>query len=78
MWVGAELTCYHCGRVAGQLPVDLTGQPHSVATCLVMAAPGYSGALPRCPRCRGPLYADPVGLGDWTGWERLRPAHEAG
>jgi hypothetical protein len=61
MLVRGQLTCYHCGGVAGTAIVEGAGQGAILAYW--PAEEGTVRAAPRhCPRCRGPLYLDDASL----------------
>ena len=63
MRILADLKCYYCGHVTGQLEDD-TSAP--VRTRAFYPRPGYVGTLPkpgeriRCTRCGGPVYLDEI------------------
>ncbi len=63
MKVIADVKCYHCGYVSGQLVGDDDG---GVKTEVFRPAAGYPRATPRlgeplrCGRCSGPVYLEDV------------------
>jgi hypothetical protein len=72
MHIRADLKCYYCGHVTGQVEGDTT---EPVRTRAFYPRPGYAGTLPkpgeriRCSRCGGPVYMDDVEI------IRQRPRH---
>jgi hypothetical protein len=59
MWISADLKCYHCGDVAGELVIDTAARGRLVA--FRPTGPAATGARRpprRCGRCGGPLYLD--------------------
>lgn len=65
MKISAEIKCYHCGYVSGQL-VGEANSPMKVEA--FKPNPNYKGPMPhqgdplRCFRCGGPVYLDEVEL----------------
>jgi hypothetical protein len=63
MRVIADIKCYYCGHVSGQLEGD-RGAP--LAAAVFRPRPGYQGPAPRpgpalrCGRCQGPVYLEDV------------------
>jgi DNA-directed RNA polymerase subunit RPC12/RpoP len=63
MDVIADVKCYHCGHVSGQVvgPKNAPLRPRNF-----IPRPGYVGELPRagmrlrCERCRGPVFLEDV------------------
>ncbi len=56
----ADVKCYHCGHVSGEL-IGVRGQP--LKDWLFEprnGAPGPAGPRLRCARCRGPVYLEDV------------------
>ena len=63
MQVTADVKCYHCGHISGQVEGTRTDR-------LVLHAfrprPGYQGPLPRpgerlrCARCQGPTFLEDI------------------
>ena len=57
----ADIKCYYCGHVSGQLEGD-RGAP--LAAAMFRPRPGYQGPAPRpgpairCERCQGPVYLE--------------------
>jgi len=87
MQVIADVKCYHCGHVSGQ--VEGTRSKRLVLHTF-KPRPGYQGTPPgtgdrlRCERCRGPVYLEdlrtvtpdpmPVLAAQTTGRKRSRSA----
>lgn len=61
MLIKADLKCYYCGHVAGQIQGD-TSTPAKSATFVAAAGemPIRRGGQIRCGRCKGPLYMDDI------------------
>ncbi len=64
MRIRADLKCYYCGHVSGQIEGDTT-QPIRYARFSPSAPPGRgTGGRPgrpfRCQRCGGPVYLDEI------------------
>jgi len=65
MRVIADIKCYYCGHVSGQLEGD-RGAP--LAAAVFRPRPGYQDPAPRpgpalrCERCQGPVYLEDVRL----------------
>jgi DNA-directed RNA polymerase subunit RPC12/RpoP len=68
MDVTADVKCYHCGHVSGQVIGPRSG-PLKVTN--FVPRPGFTGQIPvpggrlRCERCGGPVFLEdvsPVGL----------------
>jgi hypothetical protein len=63
MQVTADVKCYYCGHVSGQI-IGPKNAPLKVSNFVPRT--GYTGALPspgdrlRCERCRGPVYLEDV------------------
>ena len=63
MRVIADVKCYYCGHVSGQLEGD-RGAP--LAAAVFRPRPGYQGPAPRpgpalrCERCQGPVCLEDV------------------
>jgi hypothetical protein len=61
MRVIADVKCYHCGHVSGQLEGDRSAP---LAAAMFRPRPGYQGPAPRpgpalrCERCQGPVYLE--------------------
>jgi len=59
MLISADLKCYYCGTVAGEVVAD-THQPRQVLAFLPASeAPRVTPAR-HCQRCGGPVYMDDV------------------
>jgi DNA-directed RNA polymerase subunit RPC12/RpoP len=62
MQVTADIKCYYCGHISGQLIAD-PGRPHSGT---FRPRPGFAGNPPkageriRCERCKGPVFLEDV------------------
>lgn len=62
MQVTADIKCYYCGHVSGQLIAD----PEHPRSGAFRPRPGYQGDLPqagqriRCERCKGPVFLEDV------------------
>lgn len=62
MQVTADVKCYYCGHISGQL-VSEQGRPEAN---VFRPRPGYQGDQPapgkriRCERCSGPVYLEDV------------------
>ena len=62
MQVTADVKCYYCGHISGQVVTD-PAQPGLKA---FQPRPGYQGVVPgsgrrlRCERCQGPVYLEDV------------------
>jgi DNA-directed RNA polymerase subunit RPC12/RpoP len=63
MQVMADVKCYYCGHVSGQI----IGQKNEALTIRsFVPRPGYEGSAPspgarlRCERCRGPVFLEDV------------------
>jgi DNA-directed RNA polymerase subunit RPC12/RpoP len=62
MQVTADIKCYYCGHISGQL---ISEKDHP-ETGVFRPRPGYQGAKPepgkriRCERCGGPVYLEDV------------------
>jgi hypothetical protein len=58
MLISADLKCYYCGTVAGEMFAD-TARPRHVLAFLPAAEPVQDTSVARsCHRCGGPLYMD--------------------
>jgi hypothetical protein len=63
MRIKADVKCYFCGHISGQLDGEKDG-PLTVQS--FRPRPGYRGPAPRpgerlrCERCRGPIYLEDV------------------
>ena len=58
MLISADLKCYYCGTVAGEVLAD-TSHPRQVLAFLPAAEPSYVTQPARaCRRCGGPVYMD--------------------
>jgi hypothetical protein len=63
MRVIADVKCYYCGHVSGQLEGE-KGAP--LAAAIFRPRPGYQDPAPRpgpalrCERCQGPVYLEDV------------------
>jgi hypothetical protein len=57
MLISADLKCYSCGSIAGELLANTTPKPRVLA--FLPAAPGATKAAARqCNRCGGSVYMD--------------------
>ncbi len=63
MRICAEIKCYHCGYISGQICGDSDGP---LRWDELRPNPSYTGSLPhpgeplRCFRCHGPVYLDEI------------------
>ncbi len=58
MLISADLKCYYCGTVAGEVLAD-TARPRHVLAFLPAAEPVAQTPVARsCQRCGGPVYLD--------------------
>lgn len=63
MRICAEIKCYYCGHVSGQICGDSDGPLHWEE---LRPNPSFKGAIPRpgeslrCFRCGGPIYLDEI------------------
>ena len=58
MLVSADLKCYYCGYVSGEVVAD-TSQPARILAFKPAARDGERpGTVRRCGRCGGPLFLD--------------------
>lgn len=76
MQVAADVKCYYCGHVSGQL----VGQRERLAAGSFRPRPGYHGDPPkpgeriRCERCKGPVFLEDVTALELPVMARKRPA----
>ena len=63
MIVTADVKCYHCGHVSGQV---IGAREGPLRTSSFVPRPGYTKEMPRagerlrCERCGGPVYLEDV------------------
>jgi hypothetical protein len=58
MLIAADLKCYCCGSIAGEVFTDTT-HPHRFLAYLPAEEPLANGRPPRhCQRCGGPIFLD--------------------
>jgi hypothetical protein len=64
MRIAAEVKCYHCGHISGQVEGSRVLKRTVLDT--FTPRPGFKGAIPqtgerlRCERCAGPVYLEDV------------------
>ena len=58
MLISADLKCYYCGYVSGEVIADTAHPDRILAFKPAAAAVGETASVRRCRRCRGPVYLD--------------------
>lgn len=79
MQVAADVKCYYCGHVSGQI----VGERDHPEQGQFQPRPGYHGDLPapgkriHCERCNGPVYLEDVSPVDLPFRRKSRPRRRA-